>query len=116
MSSDCLMRVCGIPCRGVCDPQIRVWDGETWLQRHARRRSRHHGLRKARLQVWGSRGRHDRCHAGTLRPEQTYWGKPSDECWATDAARKDGRYYLCFSVSHATPERMIVNPDGSCSS
>jgi hypothetical protein len=86
-----------IPGRGVCDPQVRVWDGEAWLYATHDADPAAKGFLMRDWQVWRSRDLVDWRHAGTLRPEQTYWGKPSDQCWATDAARKDGRYYLYFS-------------------
>ena len=33
----------------------------------------------------------------TLRPEDTYWGKPCNQCWATDAMSRNGQYYFYFS-------------------
>ena len=86
-----------IPRRGVCDPQVRIWDGEAWLYATHDADPAATGFVMRDWQVWRSRDLVDWSHAGTLRPEQTYWGKPSDQCWATDAARKDGRYYLYFS-------------------
>ena len=83
--------------RGVCDPQVRVWDGEAWLYATHDADPASQGFVMRDWQVWFSPDLVDWRHAGTLRPEQTYWGKPSDQCWATDAARKDGRYYLYFS-------------------
>jgi hypothetical protein len=86
-----------IPRRGVCDPQVRVWDGEAWLYATHDADPAASGFVMRDWQIWRSGNLVDWRHAGTLRPEQTYWGKPSDQCWATDAARKDGRYYLYFS-------------------
>ena len=83
--------------RGVCDPQVRVWDGEAWLYATHDADPAAEGFVMRDWQVWRSRNLVDWRRAGTLRPEQTYWGRPSDQCWATDAARKDGRYYLYFS-------------------
>jgi hypothetical protein len=86
-----------IPSRGVCDPQVRVWDGEVWLYATHDADPAAKGFVMRDWQVWRSRDLVDWRHAGTLKPEQTYWGKPSDQCWATDAACKGGRYYLYFS-------------------
>ena len=33
----------------------------------------------------------------TLHPEETFIGKPYNQCWATDFAKKDGRFYWYFS-------------------
>jgi len=82
---------------GVCDPQVRVWDGEVWLYATHDADPAAKNFVMHDWQVWRSRNLVDWRHAGTLKPEQTYWGKPSDQCWATDAARKNGRYYLYFS-------------------
>lgn len=83
--------------RGVCDPQVRVWGGEAWLYatHDADPAAKDFVMRD--WQIWRSGDLINWRHAGTLNPEQTYWGKPSNQCWATDAAFKDGRYYLYFS-------------------
>jgi len=86
-----------IPGRGVCDPQVRVWGDEVWLYATHDADPAATGFLMRDWQIWRSRNLVDWRHAGTLKPEQTYWGKPSDQCWATDAASKNGRYYMYFS-------------------
>jgi hypothetical protein len=48
-------------------------------------------------QVWSSPDLLNWKLESTLRPEQTYIGRPFDGCWATDAIAKEGRYFWCFS-------------------
>ena len=86
-----------IPGRGICDPQIRVWNDEVWLYATHDADPAAKGFIMRDWHIWRSRDLVNWREAGTLKPEQTYWRKPSDQCWATDAARKDGRYYLYFS-------------------
>jgi len=86
-----------IPGRGICDPQVRVWNGEAWLYATHDADPAARGFVMRDWQIWRSRDLVDWSHAGTLKPEQTYWAKPSDQCWATDAAQKNDRYYLYFS-------------------
>jgi hypothetical protein len=49
-------------------------------------------------QVWHSTDLVGWERVSILKPEQTYFGKPSSQCWATDAARRNGKYYLYFSM------------------
>ena len=87
-----------MPGKGVCDPQIRIFGEEAFLY------STHDagpGVAYFTMhdwQVWRSRDLVDWQLASVLRPEQTYFGKPSSECWATDAISRHGAYYLYFSM------------------
>ena len=47
--------------------------------------------------MWSSPDLVNWTHEGTLRPEDTYIGKPFDQCWATDASERNGNYYWYFS-------------------
>jgi arabinoxylan arabinofuranohydrolase len=57
-------------------------------------------------------------HESTLKPEETYIGKPIDGCWATDAVEKDGKHYWAFSEVNRSDARMQIgmvvsgNPGG----
>ena len=86
-----------LPGQGVCDPQVRVYDGEVYLYatHDASPASRTFVMRD--WWVWKSLDLVTWTQVSVLKPEQTYWGKPSTQCWATDAARRDGKYYFYFS-------------------
>jgi hypothetical protein len=90
---------------GVCDPQIRIFDDVAWLYatHDASPTSRTFTMKD--WQIWRSDNLVNWSHEGTLRPEQTYFGKPSNHCWATDAIRRNGKYYLYFSMG---PENIGV--------
>lgn len=87
-----------LPGQGVCDPQIRIFGDAAYMY------STHDAGRDVPYftmhdwQIWRSTDLVDWSLAGTLRPEQTYLGKPSSECWATDAISRHGRYYLYVSM------------------
>lgn len=80
------------------DPQIRIFDGEAFMY------STHDAgpdvpyFTMHDWRIWRSRDLIDWQLAGVLHPEQTYYGKPSTACWATDAISRHGRYYLYVSM------------------
>jgi beta-xylosidase len=36
----------------------------------------------------------------TLKPEETYIGKPFEQCWATDIVKRNGKFYWYFSEAN----------------
>lgn len=47
--------------------------------------------------LWSSRDLVNWEHESTLRPEETYLGKPFDDCWATFGIVRDGRWFWYLS-------------------
>ena len=43
----------------------------------------------------------------TLEPEETYIGKPFDQCWATDFIKRNGKYYWYFSEGNRQTGVMV---------
>jgi len=87
-----------IPNLGACDPQVRVYDGHVYLYSTHDASPDSNNFVMHDWRVWHTT---DLVHwelVSTLSPEQTYFGKPSSQCWATDAARRNGKYYLYFSM------------------
>lgn len=82
---------------GLCDPHVRVYDKHVYLYatHDASPRSTDFVMRD--WWIWHTEDLVHWEQVGTLAPEQTYWRKPSTQCWATDAMRRDGMYYLYFS-------------------
>ena len=87
-----------IPGVGNCDPQVRVYDNQVYMY------ATHDALPNSKdfvMNDWWVWHASDLVHwemVSTLKPEQTYFGKPSTQCWATDAARRNGKYYFYFSM------------------
>jgi len=48
--------------------------------------------------VWSSTDLLNWNQAGTLKPEDTFLHRPSNECWAGFGARRNGKYYWYFSA------------------
>lgn len=83
---------------GACDPQVRVYDNEVYMY------ATHDALQNSKdfvMNDWWVWHTTDLVHwemVSILKPEQTYFGKPSTQCWATDGARRNGNYFFYFSM------------------
>lgn len=82
---------------GLCDPQVRIYDNQAYLYATHDASPDNKGFVMNDWWVWHSEDLVHWEQVSTLKPEQTYWGKPSTECWATDAMHRNGRYYFYFS-------------------
>jgi glycosyl hydrolase family 43 len=86
-----------IPGLGVCDPQVRVFDDVVYLYATHDADAGSTSFVMNDWWVWRSVDLVTWKLVGILRPEETYWGKESAECWATDACRRDESYFWYFS-------------------
>ena len=83
--------------QGLTDPKIRIYGDRAYLY------ATHDADPAAKnflMKDWWTWASDDLVHwtyQSTLKPEQTYWGKPCNECWATDAISRHGKYYFYFS-------------------
>jgi hypothetical protein len=83
--------------KGLCDPQVRIYGDQVYLY------ATHDavpGSNQFVMNDWWVWRSSDLVHwkqVSTLRPEETYWGKPCNQCWATDAMTRNGKYYFYFS-------------------
>lgn len=82
---------------GLCDPQVRVFDNQVYLY------ATHDAVPDSKTfimhdwWVWNSTDLLNWKQVSTLTPQETYFKKPSSECWATDAISHNGKYYFYFS-------------------
>ena len=87
-----------LPGKGVCDPQIRVFNGRVYLYATHDASPHNPTYRMNDWWVWSS---DDLVHweqVSVLKPEQTFLRKPFTDCWATDAATRNGQFYFYFSA------------------
>ncbi len=87
-----------VPGRGLCDPQVRVFDGRVYLYATHDYSPQSTHFRMDNWWVWHS---DDLVHweqVSILEPQQTFLRSPFTECWATDAATRAGKYYFYFSA------------------
>jgi hypothetical protein len=83
--------------KGVTDPHIRIFNDRAYLYASHDYSPDNKTFIMKDWQVWSSDDLLNWRLESTLKPEDTYIGKPMPGCWATDAVEKNGRYYWCFS-------------------
>ena len=83
--------------QGVTDPHIHIFEDRAYLYASHDHSPANDRFDMRDWQVWSSDNLITWHWESTLRPEDTYIGKPVDYCWATDAVEKNGRYYWAFS-------------------
>ena len=86
-----------IPNKGVNDPHIHIFEGKAYLYATHDRSIENAYFAMDDWWVWSSEDLVNWTLESVLKPENTYIGKPFDQCWATDAAYRDGKYYWYFS-------------------
>ena len=102
-----------LPGQGVCDPQVRVYGDTAYLYATHDASPASSDFAMYDWQIWSSQDLVDWKLAGTLMPAQTYFGRASSQCWATDAIHRDGLYYLYFSMGPRNIGVMVSdNPAG----
>lgn len=84
--------------KGVCDPHIRIYDDRAYL--YATHDKSPHSDRFVMDDwwIWSSPDLVHWTHECTVRPEETYHGKPFEHCWAVDAIAHQGKHYFYFSL------------------
>ena len=83
--------------RGLCDPQVRIYGDVAYLYATRDASPRNDRFVMNNWWVWQSSDLVNWRLVSILWPEDTYWGKPWNQCWATDAMARNGLYYLYFS-------------------
>jgi len=87
-----------LPGRGVCDPQIRVFNGRVYLYATHDASPQSTTYRMNDWWVWSSEDLVHWEQVSVLRPEQTFLRRAFTDCWATDAATRNGHFYFYFSA------------------
>jgi arabinoxylan arabinofuranohydrolase len=86
-----------IPNMGVNDPHIRIIDGKAYLSASHDKSIENKQFIMEDWQLWSSDDLVSWKLESTLKPEQTYIGKPFTGCWATDIVKRNGKFYWYFS-------------------
>ena len=82
---------------GVCDPQVRIFNGRVYLYASHDTSVENKKFVMENWWAWSSDDLVNWELGSTLRPEDTYLKRPFASCWAGDTAFKDGKYYWYFS-------------------
>lgn len=85
-----------IPGRGICDPHIHIFQDRAYLYASHDLSPRNDYWLMHDWMIWSSDNLVDWSLESTVRPEDSYVG-PCENCWATDAAERNGQYYFYFS-------------------
>jgi hypothetical protein len=86
-----------LPGRGVCDPHVRIYDDRAYLYASHDRGADNPTWTMDDWWIWSSPDLVQWTHECTVRPEDTYYGKPYTSCWAVDAMARNGKHYFYFS-------------------
>lgn len=86
-----------IPNKGANDPHIRIIDGKAYLSASHDKSSDNKRFTMEDWWLWSSDDLVNWKLEYTLKPEETYIGKPFDQCWATDIVKRNGKFYWYFS-------------------
>ena len=82
--------------KGVCDPHVHIFNGRAYMFTTHDRGPWQPIYRMDDWRVFSSDDLLNWRLEYTLRPEDTFLGK-CEECYATDAAERNGKYYMYFS-------------------
>lgn len=83
--------------KGVCDPHIHIFEGKAYLYATHDAPGYEDDFHMDDWQIWSSENLIDWKLESVIHPEEFYCGG-LNECWALDAAYKNGKYYLYFST------------------
>ena len=101
-----------IPNQGICDPHVHVWGGKAYLYATHDRAPGSGGFRMDDWRIYSSDDLLNWTLESVFRPEDTFLGR-CEECYAVDAAERNGKYYLYFSHQQkCTGVAVSDNPGG----
>lgn len=102
-----------IPNKGANDPHIRIIDGRAYLAASHDKSIENKKFIMEDWWLWVSDDLVNWEHVYTLKPEETYIGKPFDRCWATDIVKRNNKYYWYFSEGNEQTGVVVAdNPEG----
>lgn len=109
---DCIMGLAKNPIiadKGVNDPHIHIFNNKAYLYATHDKSEKETGFVMEDWWVWSSDNLVDWKLENILKPENTYLGKGFKECWATDAAFHNGKYYWYFSEANRQTGVVVGN-------
>ena len=85
-----------VPNVGMADPHIRIFNNKAFLYTTRDADSTAQTFVMPDWHIWSSDDLVNWKHERTIYPSETYMGK-SNDCWATDIERRNGKYYFYLS-------------------
>jgi hypothetical protein len=100
-----------IPGLGVCDPHIHIFQDRAYLYASHDHSPDNKTWDMRDWHIWSSDDLVTWKFESAPKPEDFYLGS-STECWAPDAATKDGKYYFYFSEGNRSTGVAVSNQPG----
>lgn len=98
-----------VPNKGLNDPHIHIFNDTAYVYASHDKSIENKGFVMEDWWVWSSPDLVNWTERSTLKPEDTYIGKPFNSCWATDVGFKNGKYYWYFSEGNEQTGVVIGN-------
>jgi beta-xylosidase len=86
-----------VPNQGLNDPHIRIFNDTAYVYASHDKSINNKNFLMEDWWIWSSPDLVNWKKESVLKPEETYIGKPFEQCWATDVGYKNGKYYWYFS-------------------
>ena len=86
-----------VPKKGLNDPHIHIFKDTAYVYASHDKSIENKKFIMEDWWVWSSPDLVYWTYRNTLKPEDTYIGKPFESCWATDIGFRNGKYYWYFS-------------------
>jgi len=86
-----------VPNQGLNDPHIHIFNNTAYVYASHDTANGNNGFVMDDWWIWSSPDLVNWKKESVLKPENTYIGKPFNQCWATDVAYNKGKYYWYFS-------------------
>ena len=97
-----------VPDVGMADPNIKIFHNKAYLYTTRDADKNAKTFIMPDWHIWSSDDLTDWKHELTIQPTETYIGE-SNDCWATDVAYKNGKYYLYFSNKNINTGVMVAD-------
>lgn len=99
--------------KGITDGHIRVYDGVAYMTACHDKSIDNEWFDIDYWVLYSSTDLVDWKLEYALHPEETYIGKPYNQCWATDLIKRNGKYYWYFSEhNHSVGVMVAESPEG----
>lgn len=99
--------------KGYADPHMKVWNGKMYISVGKDKSPEIKGFNMPYWSIYSSSDLLNWQLERDILPEETFMGKGSTRCWATDISARNGKYYFYFSNGGAeTGVLMASQPNG----
>lgn len=95
--------------KGLNDPHIHIFKDTAYVYASHDKSIKNKRFIMEDWWVWSSPDLVNWTYRNTLKPEETYIGKPFEGCWATDVGYRNGKYYWYFSERNQQTGVMVAD-------